>query len=137
MIKHIYPLKVYYKDIDRMGIVYYSRYFEYFEAARTEMFSSIGLKYSEVEASGIMMPVIEAYSKYIKGASFEDEIFIDTRISETPNARIKINYEARLKNGLDLLMKGYTVHAFINNEGHPVRVPKHIKEIIQTYFIEK
>jgi len=35
MINHEYEVKVYYKDIDQMGFVYYSRYFEYFEAART------------------------------------------------------------------------------------------------------
>ena len=37
MVEHNYYVKVYYKDIDQMGIVYYSRYFEYFEQARTEL----------------------------------------------------------------------------------------------------
>ncbi len=49
MIRYDHPIKVYYKDIDQMGIVYYSRYFEFFEEARTEMLSSIGLDYSNVE----------------------------------------------------------------------------------------
>ena len=35
MIRYDHPIKVYYKDIDQMGIVYYSRYFEFFEEART------------------------------------------------------------------------------------------------------
>ena len=43
MIEHIHPIKVYYRDIDKMGIVYYSRYIEYFEESRTELFASIGL----------------------------------------------------------------------------------------------
>ena len=30
------PTKIFYKDIDQMGLVYYSRYFEFFEEARTE-----------------------------------------------------------------------------------------------------
>ena len=43
MIEYDHCVKVYYKDVDQMGIVYYSRYFEYFEEARTELLDSIGL----------------------------------------------------------------------------------------------
>ena len=39
MIQYDHNVKVYYKDVDQMGIVYYSRYFEFFEEARTEMLS--------------------------------------------------------------------------------------------------
>ena len=39
MIQFEYRTKVYYKDVDQMGIVYYARYYEYFEAARTESVS--------------------------------------------------------------------------------------------------
>ena len=68
MIQYDHKVKVYYKDVDQMGIVYYSRYFEFFEEARTEMLSSIGLDYSDVEAQGVKLPVIEAYANYRKGA---------------------------------------------------------------------
>ena len=134
MIKHCYALKVYYKDIDQMGIVYYSRYFEYFEEARTEMLAAIGLKYSEVEAQGFMLPVIEAHAEYKKGASFEQEIVIETKIFEPPKARLKIQYDVKLKEGDDLLMKGYTIHAFTNRAGRPVKAPKHILNVINPYF---
>ena len=134
MIKHCYPLKVYYKDIDQMGIVYYSRYFEYFEEARTEMLAAIGLKYSEVEAQGFMLPVIEAHAEYKKGVSFEDEIVIETQITEPPKARLKIMYEVKLKDGDDLLTNGYTIHAFTNRAGRPVKVPKYILNMINPYF---
>ena len=134
MIKHSYSVKVYYKDIDQMGIVYYSRYFEYFEEARTEMLASIGLKYSEVEAQGYRMPVIEAHSEYKKGASFEQEILIESQILDPPKARIQINYEVKLKDEDDLLMKGYTIHAFTNKAGRPVKLPKHIRKIMNAYF---
>ena len=117
-----------------MGIVYYSRYFEYFEEARTEMLAAIGLKYSEVEAQGFMLPVIEAHAEYKKGASFEQEIVIETKISEPPKARLKIRYEVKLKEGDDLLMKGYTIHAFTNRTGRPVKAPKHILDVINPYF---
>ena len=52
MIEHLHPIKVYYRDIDKMGIVYYSRYFEYFEESRTELFASIGLQITNIEQGG-------------------------------------------------------------------------------------
>ena len=49
MIIYDHPVKIFYKDVDQMGIVYYSRYFEYFEEARTELLASVGLGVTEVE----------------------------------------------------------------------------------------
>ena len=36
-------IKIFYKDIDQMGLVYYSRYFEFFEEARTELLNNLGI----------------------------------------------------------------------------------------------
>ena len=44
MISNTFSTKVFYKDIDKMGIVYYSRYLEFFEQARTETLNNINLK---------------------------------------------------------------------------------------------
>ena len=49
MIRHDHVIKVYYRDIDQMGIVYYSRYLEYFEEARTELLVSLGLDVPSIE----------------------------------------------------------------------------------------
>ena len=103
MIRYNHPIKVYYKDIDQMGIVYYSRYFEFFEEARTEMLSSIGLDYSNIEENGAMLPVIEAHCEYKICPAGSDEI----------------------------LLTGYTVHACTNLKGKPVKMPKYIRKILQ------
>jgi acyl-CoA thioester hydrolase len=87
-----------------------------------------------VEAQGFMLPVIEAHAEYKKGASFEQEIVIETKIFEPPKARLKIQYDVKLKEGDDLLMKGYTIHAFTNRAGRPVKAPKHILNVINPYF---
>ena len=134
MIQHIYQTKIYYKDIDQMGIVYYSRYFEYFEESRTEMLNDIGLKYSEIELQGYMMPVIEAHAEYKKGASFEDEIIIRSQVTEMPKTRLTVRYEIKLKNKYELLLKGYTIHVFTNKKGRPIKIPKYIFEIFNSYF---
>ena len=131
MIRYDHPIKVYYKDIDQMGIVYYSRYFEFFEEARTEMLSSIGLDYSNVEENGAMLPVIEAHCEYKKGATFSQNIIVKTYIRELPKVKIKFEYEICLGDSDEILLTGYTVHACTNLEGKPVKMPKYIRKILQ------
>jgi acyl-CoA thioester hydrolase len=58
MIKFTYKTKVYYKDVDQMGVVYYTRYYEYFEAARTELLQSISIDVTSIEDEGYCLPVI-------------------------------------------------------------------------------
>ncbi|MBT3179775.1 MAG: acyl-CoA thioesterase [Candidatus Marinimicrobia bacterium] len=131
MIKYSHPVKVYYKDIDQMGIVYYSRYFEFFEEARTEMLLSIGLDYAKVEDQGAMLPVIEAHAEYKKGAIFGQNIIIHTQIDELPKVRMKFKYSVVSENTDELLMTGHTVHAFTDLKGRPIRIPKYIYSILK------
>ena len=131
MIRYDHPIKVYYKDIDQMGIVYYSRYFEFFEEARTEMLSSIGLDYSNIEENGAMLPVIEAHCEYKKGATFSQDLIVKTYIRELPKVKIKFEYKICPAGSDEILLTGYTVHACTNLKGKPVKMPKYIRKILQ------
>ncbi len=131
MIRYDHSVKVYYKDVDQMGIVYYSRYFEFFEEARTEMLLSFGLDYVKVEENGAMLPVIEAHCEYKKGAKFGQEIIVKTCIRELPKVKMKFEYIICPADSDEILMKGYTVHACTNLEGKPIKTPKYIRNILQ------
>ena len=126
MIKHKYKIKVFYKDVDQMGVVYYSRYFEYFEQARTEMLSSIGLNVTDIETEGILIPVISSHCDYKKGAKLEDNLIIISSVNDFPRATLKINYEVYNKDINTLIALGYTVHAFLKKNGKPTKVPSKI-----------
>ena len=124
MIDFDYKLRVRYADIDQMGIVYYSRYYEFFEAARTDMLREIGMPYSEFEKSGLMLPVIESFCQYKKGAQFDKLINVKCIVNETPKAKIKIEYIVNNIENDEILVTGYTIHAFINKNGKPCRAPQ-------------
>ena len=131
MIQYDHSIKVYYKDVDQMGIVYYSRYFEYFEEARTELLNSIGLDVTYIENEGIQLPVIESHCEYLKGAKFEHNLIIKTTILDIPKARLKINYNVHQDDLNELLVEGYTVHAFMNQSGRAIRIPDFVLNTIQ------
>ena len=128
MIEYNYRTRVYYRDVDQMGIVYYTRYLEYFEAARTELLRSIGLDVLAIEQMGYFLPVISCHIDYKKPAKFDDKLSIITKIDELPKSSMKIDYEV-FNSEKNLLVTGYTVHSFINSNGNAVRPPK--------VFIEK
>tara|TARA_Y100000741_G_C18174537_1_gene526717 strand:- start:434 stop:838 length:405 start_codon:yes stop_codon:yes gene_type:complete len=134
MIQFKHKVKIFYRDIDKMGIVYYSRYYEYFEEARTEMLDSIGLSVTSIENYGIQLPVISSHCDYKKGAKFEQKLVVDTSISELPRVRLKINYLVHAENSDQILVIGNTVHAFINENNSPTKVPKLMLEKMEQYF---
>ena len=126
MISHDHLVKIYYKDVDQMGIVYYSRYLEYFEASRTELLASIGLGVTDIEKNGIILPVISSHCEYSRGAKFEQKITVRSKISSIPRSRLHIDYYVFLNNEREILVSSYTEHAFINDKGVAVRAPKMI-----------
>ena len=134
MIEHFHPIKVYYRDIDKMGIVYYSRYFEYFEQSRTELFTSIGLQITNVEKEGITLPVISSHCDFKKGAKFEDVLLIRSCLNERPRSTLKISYTVNLKKTNEQLVSGYSIHAFINSLGKPIKPPKIILDCLKKQF---
>ena len=123
MIYYNHNIKVYYRDVDQMGIVYNTRYLEYFEESRTELLSSIGLSVSKIEKLGITLPVVSSYCKYFRGAKFEQNLIVRSEIRTTPKAKLKIYYKITLFEESDLMIEGYTEHAFVNKENKPVKVP--------------
>ena len=127
-IEYTYKTRVRYKDIDAMGIVYYSRYYEFFEAARSDMLREMGLPYGEFEKSGFMMPVVESHCKYFNGATFDDLLKINCRINQYPKARLKINYLVE-NDQAKKIAEGYTVHGFLDENGNVRRAPQSLLKL--------
>lgn len=134
MYKYNHLTKVYYRDVDQMGIVYYTRYLEYFEEARTELLDSLGLTISFIEDRGIQLPVIASHCDYKRGAKLEDKLVIEASIAEIPKVRLNINYYIFDKGSNKQLVKGYTRHAFTDKFGNPKRAPKFILDKIKSHF---
>ena len=69
MLSYDCKIRVWYKHTDQMGICHHSNYICYYEAARSEWMRALGLPFSEVERRGIMMPILEVQSKYLRPAA--------------------------------------------------------------------
>jgi acyl-CoA thioester hydrolase len=116
MYKSTTTLKVRYAETDQMGIVHHSNYYVYFEAAREDFIRGSGMKYVDIEAAGIMMPLLETQCKYLEGAKYADELVIETSLEELTPVKVVLQYSVlRLSDG-KALAKGRTVQAFVDKD---------------------
>ena len=116
-----------------MGVMYYSRYFEYYESARTDMMRSLGLTYKELEERGTMMPVVHAESDYKAGPGFDDHLICTTEVRELHRNRMEIHYRIVKEDEPEkVLNSGLTIHAFMNSNGKPTRIPDVLRELMES-----
>ena len=114
-------LRVRYAETDAMGWVYYATYLSYFEVGRTELIRSAWKPYREIEENGLRLPVVEAGCRYIRGARYDDELDIHTRIILPTAFRLRFDYRI-VREGL-LIAEGHTIHCFVGSNGKPVIIP--------------
>ena len=130
-------IRVRYAETDQMGYVYYGNYAAYFEVARTEAFRQLGIHYKEMEADGVMMPVLELKCKYLRPAKYDDLLTIRLILRKNPTlARILFEYEV-YNQAKELLTIGETTMVFVDMKtGRPTPTPASIQTIMAPYFAD-
>lgn len=117
-------LTVRYAETDMMGIVHHSRYYPWFEQARTDFVKKIGYTYSELEKMGFMLPLTETQCRYYYGLTYEDEVLITCKIEKLTVARIKFVYEVYKLPEMKKMSEGATEHGIVDRNMRPVNAKK-------------
>lgn len=134
MFSHTTKLRVRYAETDQMGYMYYGNYATFYEVGRVEMLRSIGMTYKSMEESGIMMPVLDMKSKFIKPALYDEEITIRVLIAKKPSVRIHFSYEL-FNEKQELINEAETTLVFIDiKRNRPCLPPAEFVERLQQYF---
>ena len=134
MITYDVQIRVRYAETDRMGYVYYGNYATYLEVARVETLRYIGISYKEIEDSGIMLPVGEYKTKFIKPAKYDDLLKIRTYIKNKPGVRIVFEYEV-FNQDYVLLNIAETTLVFVNSQtNRPCQAPESLLRMMETHF---
>lgn len=127
-------IRVRYADTDQMGYVYYGNYARYYEIGRVEALRSIGFSYKEMEEEGVMMPVYENRSRYMKPARYDDELSIRVILRVLPGTRVVFEYEIRNQEDV-LLNVGETTLVFQKRDtGKLCVAPSRLLEKMSSYF---
>ena len=126
---HIYKLKVFVEDVD-FGRVYYSRYLQYIERARTEFIhEKFGINLTQLMNDYDTMFVVKTCNiKYLKSADFEDNLSIETKVQKKTNVRLNILQE--VKRGGEVLVSAEVELAIVDRNGSVKKLTKEFFEKI-------
>lgn len=134
MFTNITKVRVGYSDTDQMTFVHHSNYVKYYENARWEAFRALGISYKDIEASGVLMPVISMKFDFLKPAFYDDLLTIKTTIKKYPRARVVFNYELFNESG-ELINSSEVVLAFLEKDTLlPCLPPENIMMALKEYF---
>ena len=127
-------IRVRYGETDQMGYVYYGYYAMYYEVARVESLRQLGLTYKEIEALGIIMPVLENNSRFLFPGRYDEQLRIVTTLREKPGVRIKFEYEIFNEEN-KLIHEGGTLLVFVDKRTKkPCRPPESMQKILEPFF---
>lgn len=118
--RETYRRKVHYYETDQMGIVHHSNYIRWFEEARIDLMDQMGLGYAEMEAEGILSPVLSVQADYLRMVYFGDVVTIDTYIKNYNGIKLLVGYEVVSEKTQMVHCRGTSKHCFISREGRPV-----------------
>lgn len=118
-----------------MNVVYYGNYAQYFEVGRVESIRGLGITYKDMEASGVIMPVVEMNVRYLRSAKYDDLLTIKTTLRELPeDHKIEFHQEVFNETG-KLLTSGKVVLYFLNAATYEkTSMPANLKEKLQPFF---
>jgi acyl-CoA thioester hydrolase len=122
-------LRVRYAETDKMGVVYYANYLVWFEVGRTDLLRESGWNYRDMETDGFSLPVIEAQCAYRESAKYDDEIEVRTTGAMVSPVRVQFNYEIVRVADAATLATGTTVHATLDRNGRPCRLPERVRTL--------
>jgi len=136
MFETTHQVRVRYAETDQMNIVYYGNYAQYFEVGRVESIRQLGFTYKDMEAMGVIMPVVELHSKYLRPAHYDDLLTIKTTVKELPSDHRIEFYQEVYNEKQKLLTTGKVVLYFLNGKTRQKTVmPEELRKRLEPFFV--
>lgn len=132
MILTPYKFRARYYETDKMGIVHHSNYIRWFEEARVHVLDDAGISFTEIEAMGILSPVLSCSCVYKVPVKFDDTVIIITRLTAFNGMRYEVSYTVTDEQEV-IHATGTTSHCFLDLNMRPVRLQKKAPEIYELY----
>lgn len=115
-------LRVRYAETDKMGVVYHSNHFVWFEVGRVELLRQFGFSYRDMEdKDGRFIAVVEAKCRYRAPVRYDEEVLIRTTLSNVRDSVIHFAYELIRASDSSLIAEGETTH-IVTDENMKVAV---------------
>ena len=131
-------IRIHYALTDQMGVVYHGHYAQFYEIGRGESIREIGFTYKDIEAMGIIMPVVDIHSRFLMPAKYDDLITVKTTLKEFP-LHHKIIFHSEIFNEQgDLINIGVVTLYFMEaKDMKRCQIPEALRLKLEKYFQPK
>jgi acyl-CoA thioester hydrolase len=85
--------RVWWSDVDKMGVMYFGRYIRFAEMAETEFFRSLGLSYDDIHAKfHIWLARIHVEIDYRRPAKLDDELICRAELAKLSGTSLHFRF---------------------------------------------
>lgn len=131
-------IRIHYALTDQMGVVYHGHYAQFYEIGRAEWLRKLNYSYKDIEAMGIIMPVVDIHSRFLRPAKYEDLITVKTILKEMPlHHKIVFHHEIYDEAGVLLNTGDVTLYFMDAKTMKRYEMPDVLKEKLATYFSQQ
>lgn len=125
--------RVRFAETDQMGIAHHGAYAVWMEAGRVEWLRERGLRYKDLDASGVSLAVSSLRIDYRSAAYFDDELHLRSELTELRSRRAVFGYLLERPSDGALLAVAETVHTPTDPQGRAVRLPDTWSEALRAH----
>ncbi|MHA4810023.1 acyl-CoA thioesterase [Flavitalea flava] len=135
MFTHEMKIRVRYAETDQMNVVYHGNYAQYFEVGRVESIRQLGLSYKDMEAMGVIMPVIEWTAKYLRPAHYDDLLTVKTTLKELrADYRIEFHQDVYNEEGKLLTVGKVRLYFLKAKSMEKTTMPEELRKKLAPFF---
>jgi YbgC/YbaW family acyl-CoA thioester hydrolase len=133
-VRHRFPIRVRFYELDPYSHVNHAVYIQYFEAARIELLREAGLTLQGMLDDGVLIVVTDIATRFRKSAFGNDDLVVETEVLEFK--RVTSRWRQRLLRGDDVIVEQELGAAVTNLDGRPIRFPEPMVEVLKPYLFE-
>lgn len=113
MIGNQYTVKVRWSEADPAGIVFYPRFFEWFDLATEALFESVGLPWPVLFPKHriVGVPIVESGARFAAPVRYGDEVTIRSTVTEVREKTFRVEHEVSVKGSR--CATGFEVRAWV------------------------
>ncbi len=119
MVRNEYSVKVRWSEADPAGIVFYPRFFEWFDLATEALFESVGLPWPELFPKfGIVgVPIVESGARFQSPVRYGDVVRVGSAVAGVSDKTFRVEHEVAV--GDVHCATGFEVRAWVARPESP------------------
>ena len=116
-------IRVRFAETDQMRVAHHGAYAAWLEVGRVEWLRHEGYAYTQLEAQGVSLAVVEMRLRYHHAARFDDLLAIETALESVGSRGCAFSYRIERSSDGALVATGSTRHVAVDRDGRTARLP--------------